>query len=474
MKQIICGMLCAFVACASALYSIAATETVDGITWTYTVVNGKATLGGSSSIWAVPTSTTGTLTIPSILGGYLVTSIGSSAFSGCSGLTSVTIPNSVTSIGSYAFDGCSGLTSVTIPDSVTNIGYPAFYNCTNVTDVVVPGWKCEIPFGAVTNLVISDGTTSIRPSAFCYCSGLTSVTIPNSVTSIGSYAFDDCSGLTNVTIPGGVTNIGYGAFINCNGLMSISVADDNLNYKSINGLLLSKDGTTLIQGINKDVVIPDSVTDIGDQAFYDCSGLTSVTIPDSVTSIGGRAFSRCSGLTSVTIPDSVTTIGYEAFSGCSGLTSVTIPDSVTSLPSSAFEGCGRLWTAWYRTLANSSSGSSGGGSPSVVTTVVQQVESPYALTDYAADRAIASVTVDGDCGIDEFVLKDGEVYDSVLYVNNTAERAVTLTLPSGYSYKTYKGTKPLVIPAKSQCILSITRVADRTFLVSREELEDVQ
>ena len=129
----------------------------------------------------------------------------------------------------------------------------------------------------------------------------------------------------------------------------------------------------------------------------------------------------------------------------------------------------------YMTLANiSAAGGTGGGSPSVVTTVVQQVESPYALTNAVADRAIASVTVDGDCGIDEFVLKDGEVYDSVLYVNNTAERAVTLTLPSGYSYKTYKGTKPLQIPAKSQCMLSITRVADRTFLVSREELEDVQ
>ena len=197
-----------------------------------------------------------------------------------------------------------------------------------------------------------------------------------------------------------------------------------------------------------------------------------------VTSIGSYAFYGCSGLTSVTIPNGVTSIGSWAFSGCSGLTSVTIPDSVTSLdPSTFFYGCGRLWTAWYRTLANSSasgSGSSGGGSASVVTTVVQQVAVPYALTDSPADRAIASVTVDGDCAIDSFVLKDGEVYDSVLYVSNISDRAVTLTLPTGYAYKTYKRTKPLEIPAKSQCMLSITRVADRTFLVSREELEDVQ
>ena len=110
----------------------------------------------------------------------------------------------------------------------------------------------------------------------------------------------------------------------------------------------------------------------------------------------------------------------------------------------------------------------------VSTTVVQQIESPYSLTNAVADRAIASVTVNADCAIDSFVLKDGVVYDSVLYVSNTADRAVTLTLPSGYAYKTYKGTKPLEIPAKSQCMLSITRVADKTFLVSREELEDVQ
>jgi hypothetical protein len=110
----------------------------------------------------------------------------------------------------------------------------------------------------------------------------------------------------------------------------------------------------------------------------------------------------------------------------------------------------------------------------VVTTIVQQVEAPYALTNAAADRAIASVTVDGDCAIDEFVLKDGKVYDSMLYVSNTADREVTLSLPTGYAYKTFKGSKPLAIPAKSQCMISITRVADETFLVAREDLEDVK
>lgn len=106
------------------------------------------------------------------------------------------------------------------------------------------------------------------------------------------------------------------------------------------------------------------VTLIGGYAFRDCSGLTSVTIPDSVTSIGESAFSGCSGLTSVTIPDSVTNIGDSAFSGCNSLTSVTIPDSVQTLASSAFDGCDRLWTSWYRTLANlvANSGNQSGGS----------------------------------------------------------------------------------------------------------------
>jgi len=225
------------------------------------------------------------------------------------------------------------------------------------------------------------------------------------------------------------------------------------------------------------------VTSIGSSAFSGCSGLTSVTIPSSVTSIGEAAFSGCSGLTSVTIPNSVTSIVSSAFFYCSSLTSVTMPSSVTFLYAGegprgfvgAFEGCEKLWTKMYMTLANiSAAGGTGGGSPSVVTTIVQQVGSHYALTDSAADRAIAAVTVDSDCAIDSFVLKDGEVYDSVLYISNTADSSVKLTLPSGFVYKTYKGTKPLEIPAKSQCMLSITRVADKTFLVSREELEDVQ
>ena len=202
-----------------------------------------------------------------------VTSIGESAFSECTGLTSIEIPNSVTSIGNTAFAGCSGLTSITIPSSVTSIGQSAFSGCTGLTSITIP-----------------NSVTSIENAAFEDCSGLTSIEIPNSVTSIRSYAFAGCSGLTSVTIPNSVTSIGYAAFRDCSGLTSIE--------------------------------IPNSVTSIEPYAFYNCSGLTSVTIPNSVIGIGEQAFKGCTGLTSVTIGNSVKIIDGFVFEDCSGLTSV--------------------------------------------------------------------------------------------------------------------------------------------------------
>ena len=237
---------------------------------------------------------------------YSVTYIGAIAFKGCSGLTSVTIPNSVTYIGDHAFKGCSGLTSVTIPNSVTYIGDHAFKGCSGLT------W-----------VIIGNSVTSIGNHAFYDCSGLTLVTIPNSVTSIGNYAFYNCSGLTWVNIGDSVTSIGNYAFYNCSGLTSVTVESGNTVYDSRGNCnaIIETSTNTLIAGC-MNTVIPNSVTSIGDAAFYNCSGLTLVTIPNSVTSIGEAAFAGCSGLTSVTIPNSVTSIGDSAFYYCSGLTSV--------------------------------------------------------------------------------------------------------------------------------------------------------
>ena len=168
------------------------TETANGYTWRYSVVN-VATIGNVAMISGLSPDPIGAVTIPSTLGGYIVTSIGS--FYNCRGLTSVTIPDSVTSIGDSAFEGCSDLTSVTIPDGVTSIGSFAFRDCSGLTNVTIP-----------------DGVTSIGYYAFRGCNSLTDVTISASVTNIGSSAFDYCSNLTRVVFKGDAPDISTSPF----------------------------------------------------------------------------------------------------------------------------------------------------------------------------------------------------------------------------------------------------------------------
>ncbi len=283
MKKLISVLLCLVLVMGVLPLSAAPARADDDGDWEYEITDGEATV----------TKYTGSgvnVVIPESLGGCPVTSIGEWAFSYCSSLTSVTIPEGVTSIGNSTFYNCSSLTSVTIPEGVTSIGNSAFSRCSGLTSVTIP-----------------ESVTSIGNSVFSNCSSLESVTIPASVTSIGSYAFSDCSSLTSVTIPEGVTSIGSYAFSGCSGLTSVT--------------------------------IPEGVTNIGEGAFYGCSSLTSVTIPEGVTSIGNSAFCGCSSLTSVTIPEGVTSIGNSAFSGCMTLSDVTLSVGLTDISEYAFKDC---------------------------------------------------------------------------------------------------------------------------------------
>ena len=290
--------------------------------------------------------------IPASINGLPVESIETGAFSNCAKLTSITIPDSVTYIGFDAFSGCTGLTSITLPNSIVDISSSTFSGCRGLTSIIIP-----------------DGVTYIGFDAFSGCTGLTSITIPDSVTYIGDNAFYNTAWYENQ--PDGLIYAGK-VLYKYKGEMP-----ENTEIKINDGTKVISSSAFWCCSRLTSIIIPDSVTRIGNDAFFGTS-LTSVTIPKGVTSIDDFAFSCCTDLTKFNvsennenyasvdgvlfnkeknclvlypngksdkkyiIPDSVKTINRCAFNNCTELTEITIPDSVTNIEDFAFYGCTNL------------------------------------------------------------------------------------------------------------------------------------
>ena len=364
------GVACAFEA-------VALTEDANGYTWTYRINGEEAEIYSDSWRSAILPEPTGVVVMPATLGGKPVTRIGDHAFYNCATVEKVDIPASVTSVAYDAFLSCPSLADesglvivrdvvfgyygesahIALPEGVRAIGYCAFQDNDIVRSISIPTSLAYIDKGGLQTSTIR--TIFIEDiKAWCNIGGpgpgvdggyaiylngalLKDLEIPNGVASIGG-AFANVACIESVQIPNSVTSIRNGAFAGCDGMRLIIVSDENPCYKSVNGLLLSKDGKKLVQGVNGDVVIPDSVSQICSSALSGLGGLTSVRIPDGVTSIGSYAFEDCTGLTSITIPSSVTSIGWGAFCGCSGLGNVVIGNGVKSVEGSSFYNCSSL------------------------------------------------------------------------------------------------------------------------------------
>ncbi len=396
----------------------AETETVGGYTWTYHINGDTAEIYNDGSV-AISPEPTGVMTIPFTLGGKPVTSIGDRAFFRCSGLTSVTIGNSVTNIGEYAFAYCDGLTAVEIPNSVRSVYMGAFAYCNNLKNAVVPQCMCALASTTgYPSSYYSAIKSSVGVSRVFGCQSMYEASYSGTVT------YPENPALTNIVVASGTTYVADLAFADCKNLQSVT--------------------------------IPASVTRIGDEAFKDCVSLARLVFAGDAPDVGNSLL--------IGTPRRLGVIVQEGTVGWSGGGNTELPSAWCDRAIVYADGSG---TGDGSTGGSSGSGTSGGGAQT-------NVDPRYDLANDVADRAVASVTVDGDCEIDKFVLKDGKVYDCVIRIVNTSETDAKLTLPAGYEYETFKGAKPLTIPANSRNLLTITRTADKTFLVSREELSVIE
>lgn len=292
-----------------------------------------------------------------------VKSIGDYAFSSCESLQTINIPDGVTTIGNSAFYVCDSVGRINIPKSVTNIGYRAFTSCdsldsidvdsSNNTYISVNGvlYNKDItelicyPGGKIGDYVVPEGVTTIADYAFADNEDVVVISLPESVAKIGNYAFINCKNIKNISFSSNINDIGFGVFSLCNSLESIDVDISNDTYTSVNGVLYNKDITELIccpGGKTGDYVIPENVEVISDYAFDGCAYLSSIKLPDSICDIGKEAFFNCSGIESIIIPEGVSNIGDYTFQNCKNLKFISLPQSVKSIGENSFAFCESL------------------------------------------------------------------------------------------------------------------------------------
>ena len=275
-------------------------------------------------------------------------SVGASAFEGCRSLAALALPAGVSEIGSSAFAGCSALASFALPDGIREIQYSTFEGCSALARVSFPAGLEEIGdaafsgCAALASLSLPRWLRSVGASAFEGCASLASLDVPDGVEWIGPRAFADCASLVRVAIPAGVEEIGTDAFAGCGVLADLSVDPANPWYAVRDGLLLARNGTELVRGVDGDVVVPAGVEEIADGAFSGSAGMTGVALPPGLRRVGARAFEGCAGLASATLPDGVREVGARAFADCTGLVHVWIPEGVESIGEGAFAGCSSL------------------------------------------------------------------------------------------------------------------------------------
>lgn len=230
----------------------------------------------------------------------------------------------VVKLGDKCFDSNTTLCCVSLSDGITEIQDRAFWHCTNLRSVSISGT-----------------VKSIGSKAFWQCSSLSSINIPEGVESLGDYAFNCCHALKDVTFPSTLTTLGRYIFFYCESLESFEVALGNTAYTSYDGVLFTKDMSTVVaypNALSDQYTLPTHTTKVGNGAFATCSSLKSVTLHGAVTSVGNYAFYDCKAITAAVIPSSVTSIGSKAFSDCTALTSLTVPDSVSTVGEDVLAG----------------------------------------------------------------------------------------------------------------------------------------